>query len=88
MKKRILTMSAHSVVSGPTNPRAGTGEHCPANGWWAPLNLRSAAHFLTEGSIMPRCGGAAVIWTLVQRPDRSITPKYDYPVLRLPADSY
>lgn len=88
MKKRVLTLPAHSAMSGPTNAHSRTGEHCPANGWWAPLNRRSAARFLTEGSVMPADGGAAVVWTLAQRPDPSTTPKYDYPAFRLPADSY
>ncbi len=88
MKKRTLTMSAHSVVSSPTNARPRTGEHCPVNGWWAPLNRRSPAHFLTEGSIMPADGGTAVVWTLVERPHPSPTPNDGYPALRLPADSY
>ena len=88
MKKRNLIRVGHSVVSVPANARPGTGEHCPASGWWAPLNRSSAAHFLPEESIMPAGGRTAVVWTPVERPDPSITPKYDNPVLRLPADSY
>ncbi|QNE13776.1 hypothetical protein [Pseudarthrobacter sp. NBSH8] len=45
-----------------------TGEHCPANGWWTPLDADDGACFITEGSIMPAVHGAPVLWSPTVRP--------------------
>lgn len=44
---------------------ARTGDHCPANGWWVPLDDEGNGRFLTEGSIMPSVNGATSSWKLV-----------------------
>lgn len=51
------------------NPR--TGDHCPVNGWWAPLNGEGDACYLTEGSIMPSVHGMPGTWTLAARPQQA-----------------
>ncbi|WP_168404547.1 hypothetical protein [Arthrobacter silvisoli] len=51
MKKRTLLhharLSRNGMFQGPR-----TGDHCPANGWWAPVDNKEILHFITEGSIM------------------------------------
>lgn len=66
MKKRTLSRYAGS---GPCGPE--TGEHCPASGWWAPLNRETEATFITEGSIMPTDGGNPATWQRIDRPTRN-----------------
>lgn len=58
-----VRLSENSWAIGPR-----TGEHCPANGWWAPVDGEGDACFITEGSIMPSVNGAPGLWTLTVRP--------------------
>jgi hypothetical protein len=87
MKKRILLQ--HTLLSGSgraQTPR--TGDHCPASGWWAPLNDEENPHFITEGSIMPSVNGTAMNWKLtVRQPRRAHTPSHDFPPRGFALDS-
>lgn len=56
-------LSENSRALGPR-----TGEHCPVNGWWVPVDGEGDACFITEGSIMPPVNGAPGLWTLTVRP--------------------
>ncbi|KRE71630.1 hypothetical protein [Arthrobacter sp. Soil762] len=58
-----VRLSENSRALGPR-----TGEHCPVNGWWAPLEGEGDARFITEGTIMPSVNGAPGLWTLTVRP--------------------
>jgi hypothetical protein len=44
---------------------AGTGDHCPLNGWWLPADIQLEKLFIAEGSIMPPYEGSPVLWTMV-----------------------
>lgn len=86
MKKRIQL--PHPVASGTgagSFPGTRTGDHCPANGWWAPLGNESGAQFITEGSIMPAVSGRPISWKLVLQVGRE--PSYECPPRGFALDS-
>lgn len=87
MKKRIQLQQTPAVDNGRwSSPR--TGDHCPANGWWAPLNDAANAHFVAEGSIMPSVDGQPTIWKLVVRHSpRTQDPTHDFPSRGFALDS-
>lgn len=86
MKKRIQRKSA--VAGDRSAHSTRTGDHCPANGWWAPLNDDRNGHFITEGSIMPSVNGLPSSWKLVLGPpQRAQLPRHDIPPRGLALDS-
>lgn len=79
MKKRILLQYPRLSSNG-KSPNPLTGDHCPASGWWAPLNDEENPHFITEGSIMPSVNGIAMSWKPAvcqgqQRPSHEFPPR-------------
>ncbi|MDQ0617259.1 hypothetical protein [Arthrobacter globiformis] len=87
MKKRIQLQHTGSSSNGRT-PRPRTGDHCPANGWWAPLNDEATQHFITEGSIMPPANGTPMSWKLViGQPLQVQRPSHDFPPRGFALDS-
>lgn len=86
MKKRIQSQHIAGVDGG-GSPGSRTGEHCPVDGWWAPLNDETAAHFIVEGSVMPSVGGNPTIWKLVRHLPRIQGPSHDVPPKGLALDS-
>jgi hypothetical protein len=58
---------------------AETGEHCPANGWWAPVDREGEGHFIVEGSIMPPDKGQPITWALVSGDLSPSKPKHAHP---------
>ncbi|RAM38400.1 hypothetical protein [Arthrobacter globiformis] len=99
MKKRIqLHHTAGTAAGGSAgfggcppasdSPSPRTGDHCPANGWWAPLTDGAAVHYITEGSIMPTVGGNPSRWKLVVRHlHREQMPSYEFPPAGFALDS-
>lgn len=75
MKKRIQQRAGLAGdVSGPRHAR--TGDHCPASGWWTPLNDEGTGHYITEGSVMPSVNGVPSRWKLVLgHPQRAQLPR-------------
>ena len=79
VKKRTHSQHTGSSVNG-RGPRPRTGEHCPVNGWWAPLSNEASAHFITQGSIMPAVKGHPESWRLLAgQPRQALKPSYDFP---------
>lgn len=86
MKKRIQLQHI-ARADGGGSPASRTGEHCPADGWWAPLDDETAAHFIAEGSVMPSVGGNPAIWKLVRHLQRIQRPSHDFPPRGFALDS-
>jgi hypothetical protein len=87
MKKRIQLQHTTGAEGG-RSASSRTGDHCPANGWWAPLNDETDAHFITEGSVMPSVGGNPAIWRLLVRQlQRTQTPSHEFPPRGFALDS-
>lgn len=79
MKKRIQLQHTAGAEGG-RSASSRTGDHCPANGWWAPVNDETEAHFITEGSVMPSVGGNPTRWKLLVRPlRRAQRPSHKFP---------
>lgn len=78
MKKRIPRPHLRLKNSEKTF-EAKTGEHCPANGWWVPVNREGEGHFIAEGSIMPADNGQSITWALVTADLSPFKPKHAHP---------
>lgn len=64
MKRR---RPAYLAAARTDNLVVRTGEHCPESGWWFPAQhelgeARSAARYISEGSVMPAKGGVPALW--------------------------
>jgi hypothetical protein len=87
MKKRIQLKSP--VERNVRMSRsARTGDHCPADGWWAPLGDTGNHRFIAEGSIMPSAKGEPSNWRLiVSNHHQSLGPHYDLPSREIALDA-
>jgi hypothetical protein len=86
MKKRIQSQNT-AGIGGVGLRGSRTGEHCPANGWWAPLNDETDAHFITEGSVMPSVNGNPATWKLIPQFQRAQRPTHEFPPRGFALDS-
>lgn len=79
MKKRTQ-LTAPLMRNVRMSHSARTGDHCPANGWWAPFNDVENPYFITEGSIMPSANGGPSNWKLVMsNQQQSQITRHDLP---------
>lgn len=86
MKKRIQLHNT-GLIQGDRFLSSRTGEHCPATGWWTPLNDETNAHFLSEGSVMPSAAGTPATWKLVPHLQRAQRPTHEHPPKGFALDS-
>lgn len=89
MKKRSIRLEHTRISESGRAQSARTGDHCPASGWWAPLDDEADAQFITEGSIMPSNNGFPGSWKLVVRHPQRRTrkPSHDFPPRGFALDS-
>jgi hypothetical protein len=81
MKKRIPRQKlplSHKTFE------AITGEHCPANGWWVPVDGEGEGLFIVEGNLVPPNKGQPITWVLVTGDRSPSGPKHAHP----PAGAY